>query len=561
MRPDATRGRGRRHMPDERTPEDRIPDALPMRGRGMARWHWVVLIWIVPLTALATGGWLALRGLLNQGPTVVIDFKTAAGLEPGKTRVKYKDVDVGTVRTISLSDDRSTVRVEAELAPQARSLLGEETRFWVVRPRITGGQAFGLATILSGAYIAMDPGRERGSRRQFTGLETPPVVTADEPGREFVLRADDLGSVDIGSPVYFRRVRVGQIVSAELNEDGRGVTFRAFVSAPYDRYVTEATRFWNASGVDFTADSSGFHLETESLASVAIGGVAFQVPPEAEPGGTAKPGAGFELFKDRESAFKQPATVRDTYVLHFKQSVRGLNVGSPVDFRGVPIGEVRRVLLEFDRARGELRPAVEIDVYPERISARLRNPEPPAEAAVRARTLQRFVDRGLRAQLRTGNYITGQLYVTLDFFPKAAPARVEATRLPLEIPTVAGGLEDLQNSVAALLQKLEAVPLDRLSGDLHDTLTGLQATLGTLNRMSASVEKDLSPALKATLDEARETLARAQGALSEDAPLQGDVRGTLREVTRAAQAMRSLADYLERHPESLLRGKAEEGTR
>jgi paraquat-inducible protein B len=542
-------------------PDDDIPQAIPEASHGSARWRWALLIWVVPLTALAIGAWLGVRALLNQGPTVTVSFKTATGLEAGKTRVKYKDVDVGTVREISLSDDHNTVLVEAELTPQARTLLGDDTHFWVVRPRITGGQALGLATILSGAYIAMDPGQARSSKRSFVGLETPPVVTADVPGRQFTLRADDLGSIDIGSPVYYRRVRVGQTVAAELDPDGRAVTFRVFVNSPYDRYVTQATRFWNASGVDFSADSSGFHLETESLASVVIGGVAFQTPPEARPAPAAEQGAQFQLFKDRETAFKQPATVKDTYILHFRQSVRGLNVGSPVDFRGVPVGEVTRISLEYDREQADLRPAVEIDVYPERIAARFRKSDaidvrPVPE--VRAQALQRFVSRGLRAQLRTGNLITGQSYITLDFFPKAAAARIDPRRTPLEIPTVSGGFEEIQASVTSVLQKLEKLPLEELAVDAHGALGALQSSLQDLSRMARGIETDISPELRATLEQARSALGKAEGALSQDAPLQGDLRGTLREVTRAAEAMRSLADYLERHPESILRGKKEE---
>jgi paraquat-inducible protein B len=534
-----------------------IPEALAEANAGTRRWRWVLLIWVVPAAAVLVGAWLALRGILNEGPKVVISFKAASGLEAGKTRVKYKDVDVGMVSSIGLSEDRATVLVEADLAPHARGLIGDDTRFWVVRPRITGGQAFGLATILSGVYIALDPGQSSASsRRRFEGLETPPVVTADVPGRQFILHAQNLGSIDVGSPVYFRRVRVGQAVSAELDPDGKGVTFRIFVNEPYDRYVTRATRFWNASGIDFSADSGGFHLQTESLASVAIGGVAFQTPEEAAAAPPAEPNAEFELFDDRESAFKQPATVRDAYILYFNQSVRGLNVGSPVDFRGVVIGEVVRISLDYEPARPELRPAVEISLYPERIAARFRRPE-ALPSGVRAQTLRRLVQRGLRAQLKTGNLVTGQLYIALDFFPNAQPARLAATDPP-EIPTVPGGFDEIQSSVAALLQKLEQVPFDKFAAELGSSAATLRSALTDLSALVTRLDKDVVPELTSTLREARGALDKAQGALGEDAPLQGDLQGTLREVTRAAEAVRSLADSLERHPESLLRGRREE---
>jgi len=541
-RPDPTEGR-------------ELPEARPAAHR----LRWGFLVWIVPIVALAVGAWLALEGLINRGATISVTFKTASGLEAGKTRVKYKDVDIGTVKSIGLSDDHRDVVVTAELTPQARGLIVEDTRFWVVRPRITGGQAFGLGTLLSGAYIALDPGKSKTSRREFAGLENPPVVLSDVPGRQFVLRADDLGSIDIGSPVYYRHVRVGQVVSAELNGDGKGVTFVAFVNAPYDRYVTSGTRFWNASGVDFSFGAGGFKLETESLASVVIGGVAFQVPPDSEPGQTAPPEAVFVLHKDRETAFKQAVTIRDVYVLHFRQSVHGLVIGAPVDFRGVPVGEVANVGLEWDPEHREIRPTVEINVYPQRISSRFRKRSTPIEDdTVRARTLQRLVDHGLRAQLKTGNLITGQLYVTLDFFPNEPKAQIDLAKAPLELPTASGGFTELQSSVENIVRKIEKMPLDEIAVDLKSIVAQLDTTLRSVDALVERVDTEIAPELRQTLESARGALGQAQGALSQDAPLQGDLRGTLRDVGRAAEAIRNLADYLDRHPESLLRGRREE---
>jgi paraquat-inducible protein B len=538
-------------------PEARdVPEARPASGR----LRWGFLVWVVPIVAVAVGAWLALDSLLNRGPTVTVTFKTAAGLEAGKTRVKYKDVDIGTVKAIGLSDDHRDVIVSAELTPQARGLIVEDTRFWVVRPRITGGQAFGLGTILSGAYIALDPGKSEQTRREFEGLESPPAVLSDVPGRQFVLRAEDLGSIDIGSPVYYRHVRVGQVVSAQLNRDGNGVSFVVFVNAPYDRYVTRGTRFWNASGIDVSVGAAGFRMETESLASIVIGGVGFQVPPEADPGPPAEAEAAFDLYKDRETAFKQAVTVKDTYLLHFKQSVRGLSVGAIVDFRGVAVGEVTRIGLDFTGAR-ELRPVVEIDIYPERIAAQFRKRRPVDRPDVRAQTLQRFIDRGLRAQLKTGNLITGQLYVTLDYFPSEPKVRIDLAAAPLEIPTASGGFTELQTSLETIVKKIEKMPLDEMGTDLKEIVKTLDQTMRGVNALVTRVDTEIAPELRETLERAQGALGQVQGVLSDEAPLQGDLRGTLRDVGRAAEAIRNLADYLERHPESLLRGRGDEELR
>jgi len=534
------------------------PDTDVPEATADARWwRWAQLVWIVPVIAVIIAGWLGVRSVLSRGPTIEITFETASGLEANKTSVKYKDVEVGTVTEIRLSEDRSRVVISARLTPQARDLVVKDTRFWVVRPRITGGQALGLGTILSGAYIALDPGQSKESHRRFEGLETPPAVTSDTRGRQFILRAEDLGSIDVGSPVYFRRVRVGQIVSAVLEPEGKGVTFRAFVNHPYEQYVTTTSRFWNASGIDLSLDARGLRLETQSLLSIAIGGVAFEEPPDAQAGAPADAEAEFTLYQDRETAVRQPPKLRDRYVLYFDQSVRGLSVGAPVDFRGVVIGDVARVSLDYNRARASLRPAVEINIYPERLAASLREPAPALDPAERHAMWRRFIERGLRAQLRTANLITGNLYVTLDMFPKERPVKVKAGAEPIEIPTLPGGFEELQTSVANVMKKVEQIPFNEIAGELRTTMKTLDGTLREVNGLVTQLGTEIAPDLREALKEARATLDRAQQVLAQDSPVQGDLRTTLRDVSRAAQSMRNLADYLERHPEAILRGRRE----
>ncbi|MGH6784583.1 MAG: intermembrane transport protein PqiB, partial [Sphingomicrobium sp.] len=233
-----------------------IPEAVPVRRRS------VQIVWIIPIVAALIGGWLAVMAILERGPTIRITFKTAEGLEAGKTTIKYKNVNMGTVTRIELSEDRSRVIATAEVTPRAEGFLVADTRFWVVRPRIAGSQVSGLGTLVSGSYIGVDIGTSTKRKRKFTGLETPPIVTADLPGLEFVLSGEDLGSLDIGSPVYFRRIQVGQVVAFALDKGGEGVTLRIFVHAPYDRYVTASTHFWQASGIDLTLDAAGIKVQT-----------------------------------------------------------------------------------------------------------------------------------------------------------------------------------------------------------------------------------------------------------------------------------------------------------
>ena len=254
------------------------------------------VIWIVPLLAVLVGIGLAVQAIRARGPEVTLQFTTAEGLEVGKTRVKFKDVVIGTVSEIALSEDRKSVRVVVQMDKQAEGLVVEDTRFWVVRPRVAASGVSGLATLLSGVYIAIDPGKQEQERREFVGLEVPPQVTSDTPGRQFLLKADDLGSLDVGVPVYYRRIQVGRVAGYAMQPDGKGVDVQIFVDAPYDSFVTADSRFWHASGIDVALSSEGVKLDVQSLASLVAGGIAFATPEGERMGNAARPQQTFALF-------------------------------------------------------------------------------------------------------------------------------------------------------------------------------------------------------------------------------------------------------------------------
>jgi len=514
------------------------------------------LVWLIPIVAAIIGGTLVVKTYLQKGPTITISFKTGEGLEAGKTKVKYKDVDVGLVKDVTISKDITRVIATVELKKEVTPYLVEDTKFWVVRPRISGGGITGLGTLMGGSYIGVDVGRSKQPQRAFTGLEVAPAVAMDVPGSRFQLHSPDLGSLDIGSPVYFRRIQVGQVVSYELDKDGTGVTFKVFVAAPYDKYVRANTRFWNASGVDLTMDANGLKLDTQSLMSILIGGIAFQTLDE---GGEAPPtsaNTAFTLFATRDEAMKNRDTISQSFVMIFKESVRGLSPGAPVDFRGLTVGEVSGIHVAHDARTKEVNMLVEMRIYPERLRSRVVGavPDPKEYRAI----LNEMVAHGLRAQLKNGNILTGQLIVALDFFPDAPKANVNWAANPPRFPTTPGSLVELQATLMQIVKKLDKLPLDKLVDDVRQTVQTLDVTLKGADRMIRKVDKDVMPEMQMTLEEARKTLGAAKQTLSADAPLQQDLRVTLRELGRTAQSLRILTDYLERHPESLIRGKQED---
>ncbi|SFH63129.1 paraquat-inducible protein B [Collimonas sp. OK307] len=545
-------------MSDENAPPSAPPPALPSlpEPRLSRKRDWLPsLIWLIPIVAAVVGLTLVVKILVERGPSITITFRTAEGLEAGKTKVKYKDVDIGLVQTITLSKDRSHVLANVQLSKEAESFTAADTRFWVVRPRVAASGVSGLGTLLSGAYIGADAGTSKDKKNEFAGLEVQPIVKIDASGKQYMLHATDIGSLDIGSPVYFRRIKVGQLAAFDLDADGKGVTLRIFIDAPYDKFIGVNTRFWHASGFDMQINASGFKLRTQSLAAVVLGGIAFQSPDD-ELGMTAKENTTFNLAADQETALKEPDGPSETVVMYFNQSLRGLTPGTTVDFRGVVLGEVKSIGLEYDPKRREFNMPVAVQIYPERLGRKYAEDGKQSSYTAKQR-LQYMVSRGLRAQLRTGNLLTGQLYIALDFFPKAPPVAVDTSTTIIELPTIPNSLDEIQSQIAEIAKKLSKVPFDQIAADLQKTLGTLNRTLLNAEQLTKSLNNDVAPEITAAMKDVRTTLDNANRTLSDNAPLQQDIRQTLQELTRSAASVRVLTDYLERHPEALIRGKQE----
>ena len=546
-------------LPPDGTPAvEPIPKAHVTRRKRRQ----ISLVWIIPIVAVVIGLYLVVHALRTQGPTIEIQFKTAEGLEAGKTKIKYKNVDIGTVQTIRLGPEKKGVVVTAQMTRNATDLLLEDTRFWIVKPRIAGGQISGLTTLLSGSYIGMDIGKSSESQRDFVGLDTQPSVTTDEPGREFLLHAADSGSLDIGSPVFFRRFQVGEVTAVTLDADGKGVTAHVFIRSPNEKYVTQNTRFWQASGVDVSIDGNGVKISTQSLASVVVGGIAFQTPKDEPAGAAAANDATFTLFDDERLAMKRSEAQLEKYIAYFDDSIRGLSVGAQVEFRGFVVGEVRSIEMEFDREKREFRFPVEFalyrDVLPARIARAEKNGVPIDADALYERAIHK---RGLRAQLRTGNLLTGTKYLALDFIKNAAPIPegrpmkdAAGNRI---VPTVPGSFDELQETLSSIAKKIDQIPFDQLATETKRSLQQLQVSMKEADKLLKNVNDNVAPEITATLNEVKKTMKSANDALlSTDSPVQQDLRGTLLELNRAAASVKLLTDYLQRHPESLLRGKA-----
>lgn len=548
-----------------------LPHAVVTRKKRLR----ISIIWIIPLLAAVVAIGIAIQRVRSEGPTITIVMKDAEGIEAGKTFIRYKDVRIGLVSAVELSEDYAKVLIKAKIAKHAAGLMVADAKFWVVEPRISLSGVSGLSTLLSGNYIGFQAGKSSDSQSLYFALDEPPIIT-DQPGRQFLLKTPTLGSLGVGTPIYYRRLTVGQVAGYNLAPDGRSVEIKIFVNAPYDKYVTTETRFWNASGVNITLGADGVNVRTESVAALLAGGLSFDVPEFITAHG--KPAAAnteFTLYRYRAIAMKEPDPVERRYVLHFNESVRGLSNGAPVTLFGLQVGEVTDVGLNYDRKTSVFRPRVVITFFPDRLIAdlptgqRSRTGKAMADMTPdeRIRLLRRIVEEhGLRAQLRTGSLITGELYIAFEYFPDAPKAKVDWTQDPLELPVIPGSLASIEAKLGSILNKIDRLPLDAIGTDVRNALATLDKTLKDADTLVNRVDGQWVPEGTKTLEELRRAVADAGRVVrnadttlfSKDSPAPQDLRDMLQEITRAARSVRVLVDYLERHPDTLIRGKPTE---
>jgi paraquat-inducible protein B len=526
-------------------PEEDLPTPAVRNRRWIPR-----LVWVVPIVAAAIGISLLVRNWANEGPRITISFLSGEGVQVGNTLVKYRDVTVGRVSAVVLSADHQTVLVSADLSSDAARLVKVDTQFWIVRPRIGVGSVSGLDTLLSGVYIGMKAGSSGASARKFVGLENPPALPHGPHGREVQLHAARAGSLAIGAPVYFRQFQVGRVIDENLLPDG-STRVTVFVEAPYDGFVKPVTRFWNASGIDVKLGADGLNVQTESLAAVLAGGIAFDDAPAVVVQATAGISAEFTLYKNETEAMAPPDGEPHYVRMRFAQALRGLEVGAPVEFVGVNIGSVVAVDLGYEPRDKSFPVIVTAKLYPRRMGqayeALAAQGKTESEQTLAA-FVGTLVNRGLRAQPRSGSLLTGKLYIALDFLPASPRVAFDPSIRPLELPTVNGAIQELEANIDRMVKKLNDLPLEQIATHLDTDLKDLHGTLSALDSRLVPSAVDALSALHTTLDSADRTL-------DVDSPLQRGLTDTLSETRSTLQAVRELADYLDRHPDALLRGR------
>jgi paraquat-inducible protein B len=539
------------------TPPEEEKRARVLRG---GRFPW---IWVIPIIAVVIVLGIGWREIARWGPTITLTFEAGEGIQAGQTKIRRKDVDLGTVESVYLSHDLSRVIVRAQMLRSAAPYLTSRATFWIVRPRVSAEGISGLNTLVSGVYIEMSPGqRDDPPRREFAGLEQPPALAPDVPGRSFTLHASQLSSLGHGSAIYYRGLAVGEVYGYTLNNRTQRVDIFAFVRAPYDKLVHPETRFWNASGVDVTVGAQGVHMLASSWQELLGGGVEFSTPASAlAQAPSSRPGAQFRLFEDKYAAEKEPLGAPITYRIDFTGTVSGIQRGTPVELLGSDIGEVRHAQLEYDDHTHALHTPVIVELDPTRVKI-INGPDHPASELAQdfEGYMEEWVHQGLRARLTSASFLTGQQIISLDMVPNAAPARIETIESQLQIPSAPG--VDISQILQSAHDVLRHIDRATAGPELSHAIKELDRTLTHLDKITADAEPQIQPLIKSLRDSAaaaERTLEQAGNVLgSNAAPANADLPHLMEELSGAARSIKALADYLDRHPEALIRGKKPE---
>ncbi|MDP9096499.1 MAG: MlaD family protein [Pseudomonadota bacterium] len=519
-------------------------------------------VWLIPVVAALIAGFLAWRTVREQGSQITISFHGADGLTAGQTKVRFKAVELGQVETVRLSSDLENVLVTVRMRREADAFLTENARFWVVRPRLSSGSLAGIETLVSGAYIEMDPG-ERGTDKkyEFTGLETPPAVRSGEPGTTYRLNTERLGSLASGAPIFYRDIGVGEVLDYDIGNGLGPVSLTVFIRAPYDKLVRSGSKFWNASGLSLQIGPTGLHVELASLQAVLNGGVAFDAPQDSS-AKAAPAGTEFKLYKNYDEAQSAGYRNRIDFVTYFESSARGLTPGASVDFFGIQVGTVQSVELDLNPATAQTRVRVRFQVQPERIAL-----SSPADAAGDPiEVARKLVARGMRAQLQTGSFLTGSMLLALNLDKNAPPAELTQQDGEWVVPSEGGGLDNIMNSASNIASKLDRLPLDEIGANLNRTLRSASTAMASVGDLASHANAGLSPAfarlpgITASIEQAVSRADRVLTSLDrgygKDSETQRELARAMVQVGDTARSIRQLADFLDRHPEALIRGRA-----
>ncbi|GAB2713841.1 intermembrane transport protein PqiB [Halomonas garicola] len=541
---------------DHRTPNDPTPTSGLDRAKASAQAR-LSPIWIIPLIAVVIGMWLVYDNYSSRGTQIKLTMENAEGIEAGKTLIRTRNVEVGQVQSVRLSDDLSHAVIGARIHPEAEDMLTEDSRFWVVKPRIGREGISGLNTVLSGAYIQLEPGSSDELKREFTVSDVPPVAPTGVAGLQLTLVSELGNSMKVGDPVSYQGYTVGRVEEVNFKPEERQVSHNIFIEKPYASLVTDNTRFWNTSGIDFRLDADGIRVNLESLEALLGGGVTFGVPADLPTGQAVDSNTRFSLYADEDSARQGTFDRYIEYVLLVDDTVRGLKKGAPVEFRGVRVGTVAAVPWNFTAPQPDSRSSFAIPVLIRIEPQRLGIADEGLDLDEWQTRFRQMFDIGLRATLKNGNLLTGALFVDLNFQDSESDDYAAETFADVRVfPTTTGGFAQIQAQITTLLEKLNELDVDPLLDGLDRNMQAAEATLNEVQGVSESLNnlldspetQNIGSNLNETLKELRTTLE----GVSPNSPAYRDILSTMERIERLLRDLQPLTKTLNENPRALL---------
>lgn len=514
-------------------------------------------VWIVPLLALAVALWMVWQDTRGTGPTITVAVGDAEGIEAGKTQVKVRNVDVGQVTEVRLSEGFSSAVIEVAMNEGTERMLNPDTRIWVVKPRIGRQGISGLGTLLSGAYIRLQPGESKEQQSHFKALEQPPVTSQETPGRRLNLTSEGQTSVTVGDSVQYQGFTVGQVEQAEFLVDERQTRYQIFVKAPYDELITENTRFWLQRGVSIQWNSQGLDLALGSIESLLGASVTFGVPEGQPRGDKLTSEQEFELFESLEEAKQQGYIHGIDYVVLLDESIAGLEKGAPVQFKGVRVGTVREVPLRWFPENGDEAPLKRIPILIRFEPERLRGLVADTDIENWEKRLPELFKQGLRANIRASNLLTNTLFVDVRFYPNADEESVDDKFAGYPVmPAMASDFARLEEKLTALMDKFNQLPLEQGLNDFSAAMSSVDSTAKKLDSVSESlaaiVEQPQMKQLPQLFQQNLIQLKELTGSFSEGSPTRQQLNQTLTEIEQLSRELKPVIELLQEQPNSLI---------
>jgi len=533
------------------------------------KFNFVTSIWIVPFIAIMIAGWLAYQYYAQLGPEIKIIFPQNEGLQAGQSHIKYRDVPVGTVEKIELEENGNGVVVIARMDKTAMPFLNENSRFWIVKPEVGLGGVSGLDTLISGTYIEMYARKGGEFKKEFIGLDYAYRNIGE--GTYFILNTPKRESaVKVGTPVYLKNIKVGQVEYVVLALDDASVDVIVYVDKQYVPYVHPDSKFWVRSTLEVELSNGTLDVSVAPVTDLIQGAIEFS--------STGKESAVpvpddfvFRLYKNKSVIESKKVGYGGEFVkrflIHTQDSIAKLKENAMVRYDGFEVGKVDDIRLSYDKVTHKMKGVVHIEID----TSVFEDPNDSNHSSGE-KNLYEAVKEGLRAQIVPSDPISGMLYVDLTFDHHDENRTIVRRGDDVVFPSIAYKDGNIMDKVSSILDKINALELEKLLASLTETIEesrkpiahaddligDLKKSIQDLNAMTARKSfKRMPDEVDRALKELTRTLRVARKTIKgyeSNSLVTHQITATLKTVKKTSEEMQEFLKMLNRKPNSLIFG-------